>query len=273
VAYYSPLFAPGSFSEQVVLVTGGGTGIGLASAREFAALGAKLIIAGRTKEKLDVAERILKDDGGEVLAHTVDIREPDQIDRLVDAALGKFGRIDVLVNNAGGQFPARAEDMVTKGWDAVIRNNLNGTFYMTSSVAKKAMIPQKSGRIVNVTAMVGRGFPGMSHTGAARAAVENLTKSLAVEWASHGIRVNAVAPGNNIRSSGTAQYGEALLDMARKATPLKRLGTPVEVARVIVFLASSFNDFVTGSVYQVDGGQALWGDVWTIDEPPVLPET
>jgi NAD(P)-dependent dehydrogenase (short-subunit alcohol dehydrogenase family) len=262
VAYYSPLFAPGSFSEQVVLVTGGGTGIGLASAREFAALGAKLIIAGRTKEKLDVAERILKDDGGEVLAHTVDIREPDQIDRLVDAALGKFGRIDVLVNNAGGQFPARAEDMVTKGWDAVIRNNLNGTFYMTSIVAKKAMIPQKSGRIVNVTAMVGRGFPGMSHTGAARAAVENLTKSLAVEWAS-----------NNIRSSGTAQYGEALLDMARKATPLKRLGTPVEVARVIVFLASSFNDFVTGSVYQVDGGQALWGDVWTIDEPPVLPET
>lgn len=273
MAYYSPLFAPGSFSEQVVLITGGGTGIGLASAREFVALGAKVVIAGRTKEKLDIAERVLLDDGGEVLAHPVDIREPDRVDALVDAALAKFGRIDVLINNAGGQFPSRAEDMANKGWDAVIRNNLSGTFYMTSAVAKKAMIPQKSGRIVNITAMVARGFPGMAHTGAARAAVENLTKSLAIEWAAHGIRVNAVAPGNNIRSSGTAQYGEAMLDLARKATPLKRLGTPVEVARVIVFLASSFNDFVTGSVYQVDGGQALWGDIWTIDEPPAPAET
>lgn len=119
---------------------------------------------------------------------------------------------------------------------------------------------------MNVTAMVARGFPGMSHTGAARAGVENLTKSLAVEWASRGIRVNAVAPGNNIRSSGTAQYGEAMLEVTRKATPLKRLGTPDEVARVIVFLASDANDFVTGQVWGIDGGQPLWGDIWQIED-------
>jgi citronellol/citronellal dehydrogenase len=118
-----------------------------------------------------------------------------------------------------------------------------------------------------VTAMVARGFPGMAHTGAARAGVENLTQSLAIEWAQHGLRVNCVAPGNNIRSSGTSQYGEAALEMTRRATPLRRLGTVAEVARVIVFLCSRENDFVTGSIYRVDGGQHLWGDIWQIPDP------
>jgi citronellol/citronellal dehydrogenase len=149
----------------------------------------------------------------------------------------------------------------------VIRNNLNGTFFMTREVATRVMIPQKRGRIVNITAMVVRGFPGMSHTGAARAGVENLTRTLAIEWAQHNVRVNAVAPGNNIRSSGTAQYGDAALEMARRATPLKRLGTVEEISRVIVFLATDQNDFITGTVVGVDGGQPLWGDLWVIPEP------
>jgi citronellol/citronellal dehydrogenase len=157
--------------------------------------------------------------------------------------------------------------MSPRGWEAVIRNNLNGTFFMTREVASRAMIPARRGRIVMVTAMVARGFPGMAHTGAARAGVENLTRSLAVEWAQHGIKVNAVAPGNNIRSSGTAQYGDEMLELARRATPLKRLGTPEEVSRVIVFLASDQNDYVTGSIFGIDGGMPLWGDIWTIPEP------
>jgi NAD(P)-dependent dehydrogenase (short-subunit alcohol dehydrogenase family) len=270
VSGVSSIYAPGLFSGKVALVTGGGSGIGLATARELAHLGAKVAICGRKIEKIDAAREILKQDGvpdDHVLGGVCDIREPDPIAAFVTSVLDRFGRIDVLVNNAGGQFPSPAEMMSPRGWEAVIRNNLNGTFFMTREVATRAMIPQKSGRIVNITASVSRGFPGMAHTGAARAGVENLTRSLAVEWAQHGIRVNCVAPGNNIKSSGTEQYGEALFELARQATPLKRAGTPEEVARVIVFLASSANDFVTGSIYGIDGGGPLWGDVWTIPDP------
>jgi NAD(P)-dependent dehydrogenase (short-subunit alcohol dehydrogenase family) len=263
------MFAPGLFDGQVVIVTGGGSGIGLATARELASLGAKLALCGRKQDKLDAARALLAADGvpdERVFAAPCDIRDPEAVANFVSSVLARYGRIDVLVNNAGGQFPSPAALMTPKGWEAVIRNNLNGTFFMTREVATRAMIPQKRGRIVMITATVSRGFPGMSHTGAARAGVENLTQSLAVEWAPHGVRVNAVVPGNNIKSSGTDQYGEALLEATKKATPMKRLGTPDEVARVIVFLASDANDFVTGSLYRVDGGQALWGDVWQVPE-------
>lgn len=263
------IFAQGLFKDRVAIVTGGGSGIGLACARELALLGAKVAICGRKLDKIEKAIDLLKADGvtdERALGGSCDIRDPDQVAAFVGQVLGRFGQIDILINNAGGQFPSPAEGMSPKGWEAVIRNNLNGTFYMTREVAARAMIPRKKGRIVNVTAVVSRGFPGMSHTGAARAGVENLTRSLAIEWATHNIRVNAVAPGT-IRSSGTAQYGDAVLEMSRKATPLKRLGTPEEVARVILFLASDQNDFITGSVYGVDGGQPLWGDLWAIPEP------
>ena len=263
------IYAPGLFSGQVALVTGGGSGIGLATAREMASLGARVAICGRKADKIEAARALLSADGvseADVYGAPCDIREPDQVAAFVGSVIERFGQIDVLVNNAGGQFPTPAEAMSPRGWEAVIRNNLNGTFFMTREVATRAMIPRKRGRIVMVTAMVARGFPGMSHTGAARAGVENLTRSLAIEWAQHGIKVNAVAPGNNIRSSGTAQYGDDLLELARKATPAKRLGTPEEVARLIVFLSSDQNDFVTGSIYGIDGGMPLWGDIWVIPE-------
>ena len=264
------MFAPGLFDGKVAVITGGGSGIGLSCAREAALLGATVAICGRKAEKINAALATLKEDGipeERFFGASCDIRDPESVAAFVGQVLDRFGRVDVLINNAGGQFPSPAESLSPKGWEAVIRNNLNGTFFMTREVATRSMIPRKSGRIVMVTAMVARGFPGMSHTGAARAGVENLTKSLAIEWAAHGIRVNAVAPGNNIRTTGTAQYGDEMLELARRATPLKRLGSAEEVARVILFLASDQNDFVTGSIYTIDGGQPLWGDIWPIPDP------
>ena len=177
----------------------------------------------------------------------------------------------MLVNNAGGQFPTTAEQVTTRGWEAVIRNNLNGTFFMTQAVAQKFMIPKRRGRIVNVIANIARGFPGMVHTGAARAGVDNLTKTLAVEWAQFNIQVNAIAPGI-IKSTGTEQYPPHLVEASRLRTPMKRLGTPEECAELIAYMACDAAYFVTGETWYIDGGAHLWGDTWLIpDEPLAVP--
>jgi len=256
------VFAPGTFDGQVALITGGGSGIGLATAREMIRLGGRVALCGRTEAKLAAAAAELgaRD---RVFTRVCDIREPAQVEELVKATLGELGKIDILVNNAGGQFPAPAQAISPNGFLAVIRNNLVGTFHVTREVANQHMIAAKRGCIVNVTANVFRGFPGMIHTGAARAGVENMTMTLAVEWAQFGIRVNAVAPGVII-SSGTAQYGQAVLDRVIKETPLKRAGTCEEVAATIVFLASPAAQFFTGATLRLDGGQALWGHTWEI---------
>lgn len=264
------MFRPGLFEGRVAIVTGGGSGIGLATARELAFLGASVAIGSRDAEKLARGSETLRADGvpdHRFFTQRLDIRDVESVAAFCDAAGSALGPVDVLVNNAGGQFPSPAESMTPKGWEAVIRNNLNGSFFMTHAVATRFMLPRSTGRIVMVTAGVSRGFPGMSHTGAARAGVENLVQSLAVEWAPRGVRINALAPGNNIKTSGTKQYGDAMLDLARKATPIKRLGTAEEIARAIVFLASFENDFLTGSILRVDGGMGLWGDVWPIADP------
>ena len=153
----------------------------------------------------------------------------------------------------------------------MVRNNLQGTWNVTHAVANKAFLPQKRGRIVNVIAQIARGFPGMVHTGAARAGVENMTKSLAVEWSQFGVRVNAVAPGV-IRTSGTKQYPPQLLEDAKKANLVKRLGVAEEVAHLIVYLCSAQADFITGQTFYIDGGASLWGDQWPVpDEVPQYP--
>jgi citronellol/citronellal dehydrogenase len=261
------IFAPGIFRDQVALITGGGSGIGLATAREMIRLGARVMICGRTQQKLDAAIAELAGQASHVTnarAKACDIREPTQVEELVKATIEAFGRVDILVNNAGGQFPSPAQHISPNGFLAVIRNNLVGTFHMCREVANQWMIPQKRGRIVNVIANIYRGFPGMIHTGAARAGVENMTMTLAVEWAQFGILVNAIAPGI-IKSSGTAQYPPQLLERGIQETPVKRAGTCEEVAASIVFLASPGAQFITGATLRMDGGQALWGHTWEIN--------
>jgi citronellol/citronellal dehydrogenase len=255
------VYAPDLFADQVAIVTGGGTGIGLATARELLRLGARVAICGRTQARLDAA--LVELGSAHAFARTCDIREPAEVEAFVGAVLERFGRIDVAVNNAGGQFPSAAQHISPNGFLAVIRNNLAGTFHVCREVANRWMISQRGGRIVNVTANVARGFPGMAHTGAARAGVENLTMTLAVEWAQFGITINAVAPGI-ILSSGTAQYPPELLARSIAETPLKRAGTCEEVAAAIVFLASSAATFATGTTFRLDGGQSLWGRSWEI---------
>jgi citronellol/citronellal dehydrogenase len=267
------IFRPGLFAGHVAIVTGGGSGIGLAIARTLCELGASVAIAGRDADKLERARSRLAERGWAVHAGVCDIREVEQVSSFVASVRSALGEVSVLVNNAGGQFPTPAELLSPRGWDAVIRNNLNGTFYVTREVAVSSMIPRRRGRIVNIIANVARGFPGMVHTGAARAGVENMTKTLAVEWSQHGIGINSIAPGI-IRSSGTDRYPEELVEMSRQRTPMKRLGTPGEVAELCAYLASEAASFVTGETWYIDGGAHLWGDTWILPdrEPASLPE-
>ncbi len=262
------IFKSGLFDGHVAIVTGGGSGIGYSTALALGELGAKIAICGRTKEKLEGASAKMRGRGIDVFDAVCDIRDPAQIDAFADAVKERFGAVSVLVNNAGGQFPTTAETVTTRGWEAVIRNNLNGTFFMTQAIANKHMIAAQRGRIVNVIANIARGFPGMVHTGAARAGVENMTKTLAVEWASYNVQVNAIAPGI-IQTSGTDQYPRELIEMSRQKTPMKRLGTPAEVAQLIVYLACDAAHFVTGECWYIDGGAHLWGDNWVIGEDGV----
>jgi citronellol/citronellal dehydrogenase len=257
-------FSKDLMKDQVCVVTGGGTGIGRATVKELLELGARVAIGSRKPEHLEPTVRELSS-LGELVALPCDIREPDSVTTFVDGVLAHFGRVDVLVNNAGGQFPTTAEQLTPRGFEAVVRNNLNGTFYMTREVATRALIPQRSGSIVNVIANIARGFPGMAHTGAARAGVENLTMTLSVEWAQHDVRVNAVAPGI-IASTGIAQYPPELVASSVARTPQKRIGTVEEVAHAIVYLASPAAAFVTGATLRIDGGASLWGDLWLIPE-------
>jgi len=256
------VFAPGIFADQVALITGGGSGIGLATAAELARLGARIAICGRTPEKLEAARAEL---GGDVHTATCDIREPEQVAAMVKGIVDRWGGVDLLVNNAGGQFPSPAQLISPNGFLAVIKNNLVGTFHVTREVANQSMIPRQRGRIVNVIANIYRGFPGMVHTGAARAGVENMTMSLAVEWSQFGILVNAVAPGV-ILSSGTKRYPPEIIAKAVAETPLKRAGTVDEVAASIVFLLSPAASYISGATLRIDGAQSLWGDTWQL--PP-----
>lgn len=258
------IFAPGILADQVAIVTGGGSGIGLATALEIVRLGGKVAICGRSEHKLTAAKEQLDAIApNHARTFVCDIREPAHVEAFVKDVVTAWGRLDILVNNAGGQFPSPAQHISPNGFLAVVRNNLVGTFHMCREVANQWMIPNKRGRIINVIANIYRGFPGMVHTGAARAGVENMTMTLAVEWAQFGILVNAVAPGIII-SSGTAQYPPQLLERGVQETPLKRAGSVDEVAASIIFLASPAAQYITGATLRIDGAQSLWGHTWEI---------
>lgn len=251
------MFQTDLFHNQVALVTGGGSGIGYAIAEQLLRLGARVFIASRKEERLQQATETLSALGPcDYLV--CDIRQTEQVHAVAAAIRERAGRLDLLVNNAGGQFPALAEDISENGWNAVINNNLNGTWHMTQTMAKTFFIPQRSGVIVNIIVNIYRGVPGMAHTGAARAGIDNLTKTLAVEWSKHHIRINAVAPGI-IQSSGLDHYPEVMLQGLAETLPMKRLGTTEEVAWLTLFLASPMAAYITGETVYIDGGQRLWG--------------
>jgi citronellol/citronellal dehydrogenase len=237
----------------VAVVTGGGTGIGRATAIEFARTGARLAICGRRPEPLEAARAAIEGAGGECLAVPVDVREPEQVERFVDAALERFGRIDVLVNNAGGQFIARAQDISPNGWRAVHRLNVDAVWYLTRLVATRSLLPNRHGLVVFIGLSPRRAIPGMAHASAARAAVENLAATLALEWGRYGIRTVCVTPGV-IATEGLEGYGAEAIAAWERDVPLGRLGRPEEVAEVIAFLASPGGAYITGATILVDGG-------------------
>ncbi|MGH2637178.1 MAG: SDR family NAD(P)-dependent oxidoreductase [Actinomycetota bacterium] len=254
----SPL-ADDATRDLVALVTGGGTGIGAATAREFARTGARVAISGRRPEPLETVRNELDAAGAEVLSvPNLDVREPERVAALVDAVLQRFGRIDVLVNNAGGQFAAAAEQISTKGWRAVHRLNVDAVWDLTRTVAERSMIPNRGGLVVFVGFSPRRGMPFMIHSSAARAALENLAGGLAIEWSRYGIRAVCVACGA-IDTEGFRAYGDAWVEEATRTVPLGRLGEPGEVASTIAFLASPGGRYITGTTIVVDGGVDAWG--------------
>ncbi len=267
------VFRPDLFVGKVALITGGGSGIGKAIARELVQLGANVVIAARKLPRLEAAAAELNAlGGGRAHAVVCNVRDEESVRSAVAEAVSTFGRLDFLVNNAGGQFPGPAAAIRTKGWNAVVETNLTGPF-LCAREAFNAWMRDHGGSIVNIIADMWRGFPGMAHTGAARAGVDNLTKTLAVEWAPSGVRVNAVAPGI-IMSSGYDTYDpffqKAFIEMGTN-TPARRLGTEEEVASCVLWLLSPGASYTTGTTVRVDGGSSIYQLAWEVPDHPGFP--
>jgi citronellol/citronellal dehydrogenase len=261
----SKLFQPGLLDGQVAIVSGGGSGLGRASALELAALGARVVVCGRRQEPLE--ETAARADGARVEGRVCDIREEEQVEALVDGVLERHGRIDLLVNNAGGQYMSPAEDITPKGFRTVMRLNVEGTWLMTHAVATKAMMggsggEPRGGKILNVTLSPHHGLPGMAHSSAARAAVENLTRVLSIEWARFGITLTALAAGHFGTETLRTKYPKQVVDGVAGTVPLGRLGTEEEFAWLVAYLATPAGDYFSGAVLTLDGARDNWFGSW-----------
>ena len=271
VMEHTTVFRAGLFDGQVALITGGATGIGFGIAELLGSLGAHVVIASRKLEHLDAAAATLRERGSRVSVATVDVRDPERVKAMVEQVQRDAGRIDLLVNNAAGNFYAPSETLSPNAWKAVIEIDLNGTFFCSQAVLP-LMKAQNGGRIVSISMTLHyRGWPLMAHATAAKAGIDALTRTLALEWARYGIRVNAVAPGpiptEGVRRAFAPPGGSgvpdvfaverALEDYARKSIPLRRWGAPNDIANAVAFLASPAGDWITGSILVVDGGEWL----------------
>ncbi len=252
---YQSIYRPGLFAGQVVIVTGGGSGIGRCTAHELSSLGATVALVGRTPEKLEAVAAEIAEDGGRASTHACDIREEAQVRTTVEAVLAQHGRLDALVNNAGGQYRSPMKDISTKGFEAVVRNNLTGGFIFMREAFNQWM-GAHGGAIVNIIADIWHGWPDFAHSGASRGGMYTLTETAACEWAAAGVRVNSVAPGG-IASSGFDRYtpeAKAKILEFPPTVPLQRFGTESEVSSAIVYLLSPGAAYVTGTCLRVDGG-------------------
>lgn len=263
---YQSVFRPGLFAGQTVIVTGGGSGIGRCTAHELANLGASVALVGRKIEKLQAVQTEIEAAGGQASIHSCDIRDEPGVKAMIADVIARHGKIDGLVNNAGGQYPQPVKDISLKGWDAVVRSNLTGGFLVAREAFNQSMA-SNGGAIVNIIADIWGGMPTMAHSGAARAGMLSFTETAACEWACAGVRVNAVAPGW-IASSGFDTYSpemQAELRSLKTKVPLQRHGTESEVSAAIVFLLCEAAAFITGSCIRVDGGVPNARPTWKLE--------
>ena len=263
---YQSIFSPQLFDQKVIIITGGGSGIGRCTAHELAALGAHVVLLGRQAAKLEAVATEIAQAGGQASFKACDIRQEDAVKACIADIIKAHGRIDGLVNNAGGQYIAPLEKISAKGWQAVIDTNLTGGFLVARECYVQSM-QANGGAVVNIVADIWGGMPGMGHSGAARAGMVSLTETAALEWAQSGVRVNAVAPGY-IASSGMDHYppeAGPMLRELRETVPLGRFGTEAETSAAIVFLLSPAASFISGSTLRVDGarpqGRLGWGPI------------
>lgn len=259
---HSRVFRDGLLAGQVCVVSGAGSGLGRETALELARLGAVVVGCGRREEPLRETAELAAGLAGRFEFEPLDIREEEPVGRFVDGVVERHERVDVLVNNAGGQFLSPAEAISPKGFRTVIDLNVNGTWLMTHAVATKAMIPAGGGKVLSVTLSPHNGMPGMVHSGAARAAVENMMRTLAVEWARFGIRTCALAAGQFATETLLTKYPRVVVDNIERSVPLGRTGRPEEMAWLVAYLASPAGDFFSGTTLTIDGARDNWVGPW-----------